>query len=298
MVFGCLGTLGCVAGGCGASFGSGGSATGGGDDDLASCGGDPIACTAHGIEQKEQGKLGDAARTFRALCLKGDGHACVRQGSIVQSLKPEEAGDLETGRDVSASLMRRGCDLGSPNGCFLYASMFEYGHVFDPPWPSPGTPDERHEFFRRGCELAFPPSCFSLGQILHEGRGAMVDGAAARAAYERSCDADFQQACVSLSVLERELAGDGEDAELDARVRRLNEKACTLGGALGCANLAVLEHVAGGPRARIEGLLRQACDRGDASSCEAVKHWSGGEALSLELRAERPLVQEILDADE
>ena len=61
LVFGCLGTLGCVAGGCGASFGSGGSATGGGDDDLASCGGDPIACTAHGIEQKEQGKLGDAA---------------------------------------------------------------------------------------------------------------------------------------------------------------------------------------------------------------------------------------------
>ena len=299
LVVACLGALGCMSVGCaGWLFGSEDNATGQGDDELEPCGGNHDACMAHGIQLAEQGKLGEAALTFRALCVRGDGDACVRQGSIVRDLEPGAVGDLETGLDAEASLLRRGCDLGSPNGCFLYASMFEYGHVFDPPWPSPGTPDERYAFFRRGCELEFPPSCFSLGQILHEGRGVTVDPTRAREAYERSCDADFQQACVSLSVLERELPGGGGEAGLDARMRQLNEKACALGGAYGCANVAVLEHAAGAPRTRVEGHLRRACELGDTSSCEAVEGWSQGAPLSLALRAERPLVQEVLDADE
>lgn len=234
---------------------------------------------------------------FRALCRLGDADACVRQGLLVSEREPGTWVDLDTGREEYATLTRRGCDLGSPNGCFLFASLFEYGHVLEPPWPPPGTRDERFEFFRRGCDLDFPPSCFSLGQILHDGRGVTADLEQARTAYEKSCAMDFQQACVSLSILEERLAK-SEASEISARVEQLNEKACALGGAYGCANSAVLLSRTNASAERVVELLRRACELRDEASCREAASWKPGAALNVSLRAERPLVHEILNSSD
>jgi len=116
---------------------------------------------------------------------------------------------------------------------------------------SPAAGEALYRFF---CGLGSTQDCFYKGVMAHR-RG---DLAAAEAAYVEACTDDNADACNNLASLVKK-----RDA---AEHRRLKEKACGLGSALGCGDLAVALDEAG-EREQALKLGREACDKGSHLSC-------------------------------
>lgn len=140
-----------------------------------------------------------------------------------------------------------------------------------------------------GCNRPSGAGCWHLALLQENGRGTPKDLAMSHTTYQKSCDLDYLDACVSLALLK-----DGETYLLEFGQRAdLLLKACKGRNADGCAFLghALLE--SDDRRSQADGVraLGMACELGDKSACEAVAQEKEWAAVDAELAGARQAAQ-------
>ncbi|HYD41349.1 MAG TPA: hypothetical protein VEB43_11020 [Anaeromyxobacter sp.] len=156
------------------------------------------------------------------------------------------------------------CEQGKVQACVVAGFAHLHGER-----GVPANPAFAAELFRKACTLGSGEGCLEFGRLLQAGEGVPRDEAAALAHYARACDQELPAGCAAVAAL-RPAAQ--EEAERPARRK---EPARPVRGAQGerparpevdhADEWMKLDH--GG---RSGGLVRMACDGGDAAACEAL----------------------------
>lgn len=243
------------------------------------------------------GIVADPAALRERACLLNDPYACVLVGYAHASAEPPD-------NAAAVRAYAHACELGEPQGCYALGLVLRDRTDVDTDW------GWAQEALRQGCDGAIDAACYEYAVGLAygpEGAGTDVPQAdldAARALFERLCEARMADACMDLGYLYAEAHGVAEDqpralglsaracamgsamgcnnlgvhlaegqgvAQNLAQAARYYEQACAGGAGLGCANLA--DMVAAGQvgladRERAADLYRKACERGDVDSCD------------------------------
>ncbi|MEM7247807.1 MAG: hypothetical protein AAF533_20890 [Acidobacteriota bacterium] len=168
--------------------------------------GEPDACAADHVPPRDRPitYLGDRCldrpRSCIRECEQGDANACYALALALQQRYPEEP-------PVIQALFLRSCELGVVSGCTNHAA---------------GKSDEHGECkartFAATCAADDPWGCAMHGLCLHEGLGVERDVAAARRAFERSCELDQEDpachhALMALARIDAEAVRDGAAAD-------------------------------------------------------------------------------------
>src|SRR2546430_1912447 len=158
---------------------------------------------------------------------------------------------------VDAAFDRRTCDAVSP------------GMVRDgKPMELVVKPVDQAMFFKKSCAAGNLNGCFRLGWLTLSGNGVPRDEEKGMQIYADACARGAAEACAyrGLNLI------DDSDAKPDDVVATLT-RACDLGSASGCENLAFLYAtgtVVGRDDVRATPLFVRACDLGDAHGCYNV----------------------------
>jgi TPR repeat protein len=243
--------------------------------------------------------LGDATRfepaksvDRQSACRNGDGAACTAQA---------QAYGLPT------ELLRRACDLGDGNGCYLLALQLgntkegaaayeqacddgnslactNLGFIYE---RGEGVPKDLREAARlyklgcRGSSCAAPNNlgCVNLGRFYRDGTGVDVDARRALQLFRDVCERkpvdaeDAGNIARSCSVAGTVMLY-GKDVPRDTpRALALLERGCASNDTFGCYNLAVLyDNGEGVPadKTRAAGYYKRACDHDDTEACERL----------------------------
>lgn len=178
---------------------------------------------------------------FTRSCNGGDGAACFHLSRLF-----EKGGATVTADDARAiEFLKKASDAGFVPAMALLADRFARGHGVD--W------DEARavELYVKSCDANDIKSCLHGGNLLYEGRGVTKDEDRAMALFQRACSKGESAACIPM-----------------------NTKACNVGDAPSCHQLAIAYHQGLGaiqdtPRAN--ALFEQACKGGAKEACIPAK---------------------------
>ncbi|MEQ1571671.1 MAG: tetratricopeptide repeat protein, partial [Myxococcota bacterium] len=130
----------------------------------------------------------DAYTAWTKACDLGSPTSCSNLGELVRN-KHEPLFDGEQPFD---SYLRRGCDNGDPEGCFLLA---------EDALPKAGQPDEpTYLLLERSCEGEFGPGCAELATV-HLGRETNFDEEIAARHFDTACENGHYESCKSLGLM-------------------------------------------------------------------------------------------------
>ena len=231
--------------------------------------------------------------TAAARCAAGDGASCYAAG---RALRNEPAPD-PAGAEQAARLFARGCDAHVSDACAEEGRALAWGLGL--------TADTRRgaALLDAACRDGSKVGCALYGALLGQGAGVPKDVARAEALLRAACDDGGEPAAQACN--ETALILDEKKPRPEPEIRALFRRACDLGSAWGCRNLAVrddslasgaalslLERACAGdapgactdlgvmfregkqvPRDPAEAARKfeRACDAGDARGC----HWLG-----------------------
>lgn len=191
-----------------------------------------------------------------AACEGGSGRACTGAGV---GFYGDEAAPADLAR--ARALFTRGCDANDFWGCHNLGLTYVDGRI------DPAAPETAEPILERACRVNDrPTACAAVATMLGE-RGRRD---AALRLLHIGCDELSQaESCMKLPFL----SGTDEDPD-PAIMIPSTQKACDLGSALGCKNLAVVNEngafgVVADP-ARAFALYSRGCELGSGSSCRIV----------------------------
>jgi uncharacterized protein len=216
------------------------------------------------VSDEEKGlKLLDQA------CNGGWVDGCVQAGRYLvekvkkqlKQLKKPSAKEIDV-----ASLFKRGCLGGQPEGCWGLGSLYADG-------PGGFAKDDTQaaRWFALACEGDAKDGCTDYARLIDAGRGVAADPARALALLTATCDAGHASGCGELA---KDYFTAHRVARDDAKGVTLVERGCSLGDAQMCFNLAQRYSMGTGvPRDPAKGALlaAKACQAGFALACAAVK---------------------------
>lgn len=231
----------------------------------------PVACAGQAVTLAHAGTAPEVTRgleQLRATCAADEPFACGQLAEI------EIKGELGvTGKQEDG--VRRAKDACDKHGgwpCMSAAASLD-----------PSTEQAQMlALVQRACDGGDSSACYLLGQGYAEGQmGLAPDPKRATALYQRGCDGDFADSCTNLAW--QYLRGTGAPKD-EAQGRTLLVRACTLGDAAGCDELARRD---GKPRPYCELWGAQACydvavqvskERGETAEAAEDMIWAGDRA--------------------
>lgn len=233
-------------------------------------------------------------------CDLGNGVGCGDAGGVLMS-----GGDgLPIDNSRAWLVLKSGCTYGDAWSCWQAGLISDSNQGCDFRGASaqgclPNYPEAR-QFFQRGCDLGNYMSCGDLGAFLVDGRsptgqmiavtdpvtgqtvaaqapGVASDMAGGEAAFRRACPLDADQpdvdSCDRLGgLLVSGQLGDARQSEAVPYFR----KACDVGAAPGCGNLAALYGNGIGvkkSRKLAKQYFQQACSMGEPTACSAARNF-------------------------
>lgn len=184
-------------------------------------------------------------------CDGGITYECLRAGSDLIDLKPEEA----------LRLLSKSCETGDGRGCVNLGVMYEQGLGVE-------VNEERAvSLFEKGCATNAERGCTNLGVMTQKGRGTAQNYARAISLFEEGCVRNDPMGCRRLGITFEQGIGVPQD---HSRALDSYRRGCDLGGAEACTDLGLMHQNANGtPQnyATAKGLFQVGCDRGDMGGC-------------------------------
>lgn len=184
---------------------------------------------------------------------------------------PQDARRAAMLRATAVDTLTASCELGSVEDCTRTASVI--GMDLRRGGDSSPVAAESAMWMKRyaedGCRGGDPSGCALLGVMYEEGLAVSVDPARSTAYYDEACGKGHRRSC--LTVAER--------AE-GAAARRAYERACDAGSGFGCAAAAGRQGASAGADPNVAKVVYYArgCNMGDPASCVlgAETYWHEG----------------------
>jgi TPR repeat protein len=178
---------------------------------------------------------------FTRSCNGGDGAACFHLSRLFEKGETTVAAD-----DARAvEFLKKACDAGFVPAMALLADRFAHARGVD--WDEARAVD----LYMKSCDAGDTKSCLYGGNLLDEGRGVTKDEDRAMALFRRACSKGESAACIPM-----------------------NTKACDVGDAPSCHQLALTYHEGRGviqDKNRANALFEQACKGGAKDACIPAK---------------------------
>jgi TPR repeat protein len=191
-------------------------------------------------------------------CDGGDLTACAERGAF--------HGYAQKGK--MTALFIKACNGGAMRGCAYLSEIRLDGGIIG----------DAFTLAKKSCEGKDAYGCFVLGNIYEGGRGIGRDPKKQRDAYEKGCEGGEPAACMTLSSLDK------------ARAKEWREKACAVGGAAECTQLAG-EARAAKDSSRTAEFAKKGCDAGDDLGCALLGELTAsGEGVSKDYAKAAPLL--------
>lgn len=205
----------------------------------------PVACAGRGfgLVRGAEGQPDEKAalELIESACHDRDAYAC---GQLAELMMRDEAG-LSGKAEAGIRLAESTCKELGGWACLTVAST------------SSQDVARTLKLVERACAGGDPYGCYQAGMVYADGdNGVTADAAKATALYEKGCDRELGQACFNLAW--QYLRGTGAPRD-EKRGRDLLQRACILGDASGCDELA-----------RRDGKAREYCDLWGAEACFTV----------------------------
>jgi TPR repeat protein len=218
------------------------------------------------VSQTEADKVLNHTMLTRG-CDLGNGEACTTLGYR------QEKGQMVTADPVKArQLYLKGCELKNNTGCRNAAVAYFNGIGGEK------DPAQALAYNRSACDLGHMEGCYWAANQVEEGQGTAADPVAARGLFGQYCERNHARSCSQYGyLLQKKLFP--EDKRDHKGARAAYEKACRLGNAIGCSNLAIVQEWGqGGPTDLVSALKNydKACEMRHATACAAMARMHAG----------------------
>lgn len=181
-----------------------------------------------------------------------------------------EVASFDDSTAVARELLRKACDLGSPDACYELATTLK---------PAEGKVDtllRALQLFEERCKEGEPRACMGVGRILQREGSSRAELSRAAALYARACDAQVFEACGRLGMMYHR--GQGVTVNHGRSVDLLRQS-CHRGDAGACGTLGDLYERGDGVFKNLKeagAWYRAACEQGSQRGCDQVRRLEKG----------------------
>lgn len=232
--------------------------------------GDARACESKSYYQLRAEHVYTAVelRELRKRCQakRDNGVPCLKLGIVTAFGFAGVAVDERGG----ASLYRKACEQGAPEGCFRYALQFEDR--------KPAHPDDaatKVRYYEMGCARKFGKACFNLGIELESKDSKFYDVARANTAYRDACENGDVKGCFNLGNNYHQGVGGPVNYALSAHYFG---KGCEAQHGDSCYNLGLAYSKGRGveqSNKRAKEAFVRGCESGEKDSCRVLEEHFG-----------------------
>jgi uncharacterized protein len=198
-----------------------------------------------------------AAALYQKACDHDDIKGCFNLGVLYENGK-----GVAEDYARALTLYQKACNAQDWEGCTNAGWMYASGHA-----GAAADDVQARTLYQKGCDHGDARGCNNLGILYEHGRKVDIDVPRAFALYKKACDADDSYGCVNLGYFYE--SGKATTKDLDQSAR-LYQKGCKLGYDKGCNYFLDMCKDAKTKRTGLM-LLQQACEGGDAWSCDELK---------------------------